>query len=109
MYQAVLGGFRKSKVKGGEQLGALKGARDQARKAISARAAAPGASASEAAAQAKAAGKTAAATAKGKFGGAPEQLKKAKTEAAVRTPWRSRSGIGCGPWMRPSNPAPRKA
>lgn len=79
MYQAVLGGFRKSKVKGGEQLGALKGARDQARRAISARAETQGVSAAEAAAQAKAAEKTAVATAKVKFEASPEALKKAKT------------------------------
>jgi uncharacterized membrane protein len=84
MYQAVLGGFRKSKVKGGEQLGALRSVRDKAREAISKRGTVPsGMTPAEAEAQAKAAAKAATATAKVKFEASAEALKKASTQVAL--------------------------
>ncbi len=84
MYQAVLGGFQKSKAKGGEQLGALKSVRDQARRTITERGTAPALTPDQAEAQAKAAVKTATATAKVKFEASADTLKKgAPTNVAL--------------------------
>jgi uncharacterized membrane protein len=80
MYQALLGGFQKSKTRGGEQLGALRSVRDKARKTITERGTTPaGLTPAEAEAQAKAAAKAATATAKVKFEASPEALKKTAT------------------------------
>jgi hypothetical protein len=84
MYQALVGGFRKSKAKGGEQLGALKSVRDQARRTITERGTVPqGLTPDQAEAQAKAAVKAAVATAKVKFEASPDALKKAPTQVAL--------------------------
>jgi uncharacterized membrane protein len=80
MYHAALAGFRKSKSKGGEQLGALRSVRDQARKTITERGTI---TPEQAEAQAKAAAKAATATAKVKFEATPDALKKAPTQVAL--------------------------
>jgi uncharacterized membrane protein len=80
MWQAAIGGFRRARSKGGEQLTGLKAARDQARRTISERGTL---SPSEAEAAAKAAVKQATQTAKTKFEASPEALKKDAPSVAL--------------------------
>jgi hypothetical protein len=82
MWHATLALFAKGKVKGGEQLGSLKAAREQAKKQIAQRAATT-LTPAELEAQARAAAKAAVSTAKVKFEASPDALKKPAAPVAL--------------------------